>query len=182
MCSLYLKKVVGRSHKLKAMSFSDRDAARCRKSCVRYVAGIQDAGWFKEQDLCFSIRACAMLHSSRHHNTLSRAHINDSVAKLNPESPLPHHKKLVLVVMMMPGELPLYFYNLDLLAVQSGNHFGSPVLAEQSKLLIKIDLRCHGKSLALLQNFRHQMLRGFRVQRAGQCCVPYLPQFRHGCR
>src|SRR5271157_2654396 len=99
-----------------------------------------------------------------------------AVPELHPESPLDHEKQLVFVVMLMPDELPLEFYQLDVLPVQLAHDPGIPVIVEEGELLLGVhrgdrlvseDLR-RSPSLSMDLSFPYHQIRA----RRRECFTP----------
>src|SRR5579863_8045970 len=88
------------------------------------------------------------------------------VAKLDAELPFPHHKKLVYVLMVVPGKFALHFGQFDLLAIQSGDHLGPPTLTEQTEFLAKADLSHRQRSTWNIVSGNDDGISGKRTQKS----------------
>ena len=81
-----------------------------------------------------------MLDATRHDETLTGPEYDRMAAKLNGELTAPNEEKLVLILVVMPGESSLDLHNLDFLPIELGDGFGAPMLVEQREFLVEIDL------------------------------------------
>src|SRR5690349_19186282 len=102
-----------------------------------------------------------MLYTTRNDQKLSGAHHNIPVAKLHREPALHHQKQLVFVLVVVPFERPHKLCELYMLAIQLAYDSWVPMIAEESKLLAKINC-FHKESLA---NFK-----------PAQCVPPPAPE------
>ena len=77
------------------------------------VAGVQSPGRLEEQDMDLIFSNWAMLHASGHDRNSPSSSQTLAVPELHPESPLDHQEEFIFVVMLMPDELALEFYQLE---------------------------------------------------------------------
>jgi hypothetical protein len=67
------------------------------------------------------------------------------ILEFNAECSLPHQEELVFIFMVVPRELALYLDDFDLLTVQGRDYFRPPVLTEQTKFFVQVNLNRHGQ-------------------------------------
>ena len=85
-----------------------------------------------------------MLDAARHDDHFTRLNpdtlFNPGFAVFHPEPAFHNHEKLVFVFVMMPGERALKLHELHVLAVQLRGDARIPVIVNQRKLILQIDL------------------------------------------
>jgi len=69
-----------------------------------------------------------------------------SVAKIHIKLSVENDEDLVHIVVLMPDKIPFYLHQLDVVVVEFGDDFGSPVFIKLVKLLVEIDF-LHAQSL-----------------------------------
>ena len=102
------------------------------------VAGVEGGGRLEKEDVDFFVRHGAVLDASRDDQEISFVEPDVAVPQFHAEAALDHQEKLVLVVVVVPGEGALEFHELHLLAVQLGDDAGVPMIGEGGELLPEI--------------------------------------------
>lgn len=126
----------------------DRTAhRRCRphppemlhRSFVAHVAGIQRGGRLEQQNMHPIFCHRLVLNAPRHNEEL--AFLDNDIALTQPhkQRAFDDEKELILVLMVMPDELPLQLRQLHLLAIGLTDDARTPVLGEERKLFLQID-------------------------------------------
>lgn len=81
-----------------------------------------------------------MLDPVRDNQEFAFIQFDDSVAKFDLHSAAPNEKKFILLLVMVPGENALEFYQLHLLTIQLADNLRSPMFAKGAELLGEINL------------------------------------------
>ncbi len=81
-----------------------------------------------------------MFHTSRDDQKLAFMQLDGTVAEFDPKISFPDEKKFVLAVVMMPDKFAFEFDELNLLPVQFRNDLRTPMIGEEGKLLLQINL------------------------------------------
>jgi hypothetical protein len=122
---------------------SDLYVVWCSEFFVGDVAGVQDAAWLEAENFGFLIGAGAVLGSAWDNEALAGIECDDVITKFNAKAPLPDKEEFVFIFVVVPGEFTEYFYDFDLLAVEVGDDFGTPVFFEKAEFVCQIDFGCH---------------------------------------
>src|SRR5690242_6203665 len=71
-----------------------------------------------------------MLDSVRHDEKFAGLQLDDLFAEFDPHPAAPDEKQLIFVVVMVPGENALKFYQLHFLAIEFADDLRPPMFAE----------------------------------------------------
>lgn len=101
---------------------------------ITYVAGVEGARGFEEEDVHFVVGNGAVLKAARDDEHVAGFQINISIAKFHAEATLDDEEELVFVLVMVPYEWPRKLGEFDVLAVQFADDARGPMVAEQREL------------------------------------------------
>src|ERR1700712_5011830 len=137
----------------------DPDALGRRIALVHDVAGIANACRLENDDLRLLVRGRTMFDAALYDHGFAGPEIDGPVTEFHAEVSFPDQKELVFGLVLMPGKLALDLYQLDLLLIQRRDRLGAPLVNEQSKLFVEVDLVGHRSTHAAFQRDRNQLLR-----------------------
>lgn len=104
------------------------------------VAGIEQVSRLEEKELDLLFRYRTVLYTSGYYHQFSSAELDAAISKVDSQNATEDEEHLVLVVVLMPDELPFHLDHFDFLAVELGDDPGPPVLVNGGELLLEIDL------------------------------------------
>jgi len=90
---------------------------------------------FKHENFRLALGHGAMFDTARDDAELSCLQSHETVTKLNGHSTAPDQEQFILLFVLMPRKNPGKLHQLELLAIQLGNYFGSPMLVDECKFL-----------------------------------------------
>src|SRR6516164_559431 len=124
------------------------DSFQLRQSpFVGDVPGVQGRLGLKEQNLRLFVGYRKMLHAARDDDEFAWTYDFLVIAEFHAHAAFNHQEHFVLVVVMMPDELPLKTHGLDVAVVDFAQDLGAPVLFKLRKFLGDVD-GLHGSSRA----------------------------------
>src|ERR1700710_2913022 len=121
----------------------DPDALGRRIGLVHDLAGIANACRFENEDLRLLVRGRTMFDAALHDDGFAGPEIDGSVTEFHAEVSFPNQKELVFGFVLMPGKLALNLHQFDVLLIQRRNRLRPPLISEQCKLFVEVDLVGH---------------------------------------
>jgi hypothetical protein len=107
------------------------------------IARIECARGLKQQHMDFHRGHGTVLHSTRHDDELALIQVKRrldarSVSVIHAEIAVQHQEQFILSLMVMPNELALKLYKLDVLAIELADDFRTPMFFEERQLLTQV--------------------------------------------
>lgn len=107
-------------------------------SFIPDLSGIESRLGLEHQDVCFLLSRGLVLDSTRNDKHLPFSQQDVSVSQLELEISFDDQKKLVLVFVLMPYKLALYFRELYVLTIELSDDLGGPIVVNLRELLGQI--------------------------------------------
>lgn len=109
------------------------------RSLVLHVTRVQRRGWLEHEDMDLLLGHGSVFNATGNNQDLALFKPNMAIPELHAETALHDQERFVLVVVLVPDELPQEFGQFDLLAVQFANDPRAPMIAEEGQLFSQVD-------------------------------------------
>jgi hypothetical protein len=88
-----------------------------RRALAALIAGVQNPTRFDQQQLNFLLGKGLVLYAFRDDEHLARRDQDGAIAKVDPQHAVYDHEGLICVLVIMPYEIALQLYDLELIAL-----------------------------------------------------------------
>ena len=129
------------------------------------ISRVERGRRFKQQHFAFFFGKRTMFYATRDDDEFARlnpfAAFGSTLTIVHPKTALHYQKHLIFSFMMMPGERPLKFYELNQLPIEFAGDARIPMILNERKFLGEIDLVHFKWSADILSAGREHLARGF---------------------